>query len=133
MLNESLNLNITQVSELLRNREISPKDLTDLTFDRIERVEGKINSYITLLSKEARRAAKTAEEEIMKGKFRAPLHGIPLGVKDIIDTRGVTTTYGSKIFKNNIPTLDASVVERLKKAGAMALSGIRSFSLVPLP
>jgi aspartyl-tRNA(Asn)/glutamyl-tRNA(Gln) amidotransferase subunit A len=121
MLNEIIDLSITQISEKIRNREISPIDLVNLTFERIKRIEDKINSYITLLPKEAGRSAKIAEDEIRKGTYRGSLHGIPIGIKDIIDTAGIPTTYGSKIFRNNLPRLDANVVERLKKAGAVII------------
>ena len=114
-------LEIVQVAPLLRERRVSPIELTDAYLDRIERLDTQLNSYIRVMPDEARGAAREAELEIGRGAWRGPLHGIPLGIKDLFDVAGVPTTMGSQILRDNVPTRDATVVERLKTAGAVIL------------
>jgi len=114
-------LSIAEVSERVRAGDISPVDLVEWSLDRIERVDEKLNAFVTVVPERARQAARRAEAEIRSGEYRGPLHGIPIGIKDIIDTEGIVTTQGSIIFKENIPERDAVVVARLKEAGAIIL------------
>jgi len=114
-------LEIVQVAPLLRERRVSPIELTDAYLDSIERLDPQLNSYIRVMPDEARGAAREAELEIGRGAWRGPLHGIPLGIKDLFDVAGVPTTMGSQILRDNVPTRDATVVERLKAAGAVIL------------
>jgi len=114
-------LSISEVFKRIETGEISPVELVERSLTRIEQINDKLNAFVTVVPERARQAAKEAETEIRSGKYRGPLHGIPIGIKDIIDTEGIVTTYGSIIFKEHIPKRDATVVTRLKKAGTIVL------------
>jgi aspartyl-tRNA(Asn)/glutamyl-tRNA(Gln) amidotransferase subunit A len=119
--NELAFLSIAEAARLIRRKKISPLELTDLMLARIEALNPKINAYITVCGDLARKAARAAEREIMRGHYRGPLHGIPISIKDNIYTSGIRTTAGSKILRNFVPDEDAEVVSRLKEAGAIIL------------
>jgi len=121
MLDDPLCLSIKHISERIREGEISPVEIVEKSMERIKEMDAILNAFVTFHPEMARRAAKEAEAEIKSGKYRGPLHGVPIGIKDIIDTEGIITTQGSKIFKDNVPKLDATVVTRLKKAGAIII------------
>jgi aspartyl-tRNA(Asn)/glutamyl-tRNA(Gln) amidotransferase subunit A len=112
-------LTLEQLGAALRRRELSPVHATRAVLQRIEALNPKINAFTTLCAEQALIAAKAAEEEIQRGFYRGPLHGIPVGVKDLYDTAGVRTTYGSGMFRTHLPDRDAAVVSRLKAAGAV--------------
>jgi len=112
---------IQSLSHGIRAREISPAELTHECIDRIEKLNPALNAFITVMAESALDQARHAEQEIFRGKYRGPLHGIPIGLKDIIDTAGVRTTAGSALFQNRIPAHDAEVVRRLRNAGAVIL------------
>jgi aspartyl-tRNA(Asn)/glutamyl-tRNA(Gln) amidotransferase subunit A len=112
-------LSIAEASELLRRKEISPVELTRACLERIEQLNPTINAFITVLKESALAQADAAEAEIFAGNWRGPLHGIPIGLKDLIDTAGVRTTCGSALFADRVPSEDAEVVRRLKTAGAI--------------
>jgi aspartyl-tRNA(Asn)/glutamyl-tRNA(Gln) amidotransferase subunit A len=112
---------ILELGELLRRKSLSPVELVDQHLERIEKLNPKLNAFITVMADEARAQARQAEQEIREGDWRGPLHGVPLGLKDIIDTAGTKTTAASGLYKDRIPTEDAEVVTRLKKAGAIIL------------
>jgi aspartyl-tRNA(Asn)/glutamyl-tRNA(Gln) amidotransferase subunit A len=112
---------LKQASDLLRRREVSPVDLTQACLNRIERYNKSINAFITVTRDQALATAREIEAEQKSGKFRSPLHGIPIALKDNIDTAGIRTTAASGVFKDRVPTEDAEVVVRLKKAGAILL------------
>jgi aspartyl-tRNA(Asn)/glutamyl-tRNA(Gln) amidotransferase subunit A len=112
---------IQSLSHGIRARQISPAELTHECLDRIETLNPKLNAFITVLAESALDQARRAEQEIFRGKYRGPLHGIPIGVKDILDTAGVRTTAASALFKDRIPTEDCEVVRRLRCAGAVIL------------
>jgi aspartyl-tRNA(Asn)/glutamyl-tRNA(Gln) amidotransferase subunit A len=114
-------LEITQLAALLRDRRLSPVDLTEAYLGRIERLDPRLHTYIRVLPEQARAAARQAEVEIGRGDWRGPLHGVPLGLKDLFDVAGVPCTMGSKILRDNVPDIDATVVTRLKAAGAIIL------------
>jgi aspartyl-tRNA(Asn)/glutamyl-tRNA(Gln) amidotransferase subunit A len=114
-------LSITEASKLIEAEELSPVDLVECQLDKIKQLDRKLNSFVTLVPELAIQAAKKAETEIQAGKYRGPLHGIPIGIKDIINTKGIITTIGSRIFKEQIPNHDATVVHRLIKAGAILI------------
>ena len=114
-------LTISNISARIKKREISPVDLTKLFLERIEKLNPVLNAYVTLTSDQALADAKKAEKEILKRKYRGPLHGIPISIKDNIATKGVRTTAGSKILAEWVPDFDATVVTRLKEAGAILL------------
>lgn len=98
---------------------MSPKELTAACLARIQRLNPILNAFITVTAEQATADAQRAEAEIMKGGWRGPLHGIPIGLKDLFDTAGVRTTGGSGQFADRVPAEDAEVVRRLKAAGAV--------------
>ena len=112
---------IRQISELLRKGSLSPVELTEECLARIEKLNPMLNAFITVTAESARAQARQAEADIRHGDWRGPLHGVPLALKDLIDTAGVRTTAASSQFKDRIPSEDAEVVRRLKEAGAVLL------------
>jgi len=116
-----IDLSISEAAELLRQKKISPVDLVTACLDRIENLNPVLNAFITVTHEAAMAQARAAEDEIQRGDWRGPLHGIPVGLKDLIDTAGVRTTCGSALFADRVPTEDAEVVRRLKQAGAVLL------------
>src|SRR5712692_6437278 len=114
-------LTIAEAARLIENKELSPVELVDSRLDRIQRLDGRLNSFIRLLADEARRDARAAEAEIAAGKYRGALHGIPIGLKDIYETAGVATTGHSKVMQDHVPKEDAFSVKRLRAAGAIVM------------
>jgi aspartyl-tRNA(Asn)/glutamyl-tRNA(Gln) amidotransferase subunit A len=112
---------ISDLSTRVAAREVSPREVVDACLARIERLDGRLNSYITVLADRARAEAARAEDEIARGHYRGPLHGMPIAVKDLFQTSGVPTTCGSRIFARWTPEQDATVVRRLREAGAILL------------
>jgi aspartyl-tRNA(Asn)/glutamyl-tRNA(Gln) amidotransferase subunit A len=112
---------ILEVSELLRKGSVSPVELTTDCLARIEKLNPKLNAFIAVTAESALAEARQAEAEIRRGDWRGPVHGIPLALKDLIDTAGVRTTAASLLFKDRIPTDHAEVVRRLKAAGVVLL------------
>jgi len=112
---------IAGLSRLLREGELSPLELVEETLARIERLNPKLNAYITVTGDAAREQARQAEKEIRDGLWRGPLHGVPYAAKDLFHTRGVRTTMGSKIHTDFVPEADAAVVEKLHAAGAILI------------
>jgi aspartyl-tRNA(Asn)/glutamyl-tRNA(Gln) amidotransferase subunit A len=110
---------ILELSPLLRQKKISPVELTQAFLERIEKQNPALNAFITVTAESALASARTAEVEITRGDWRGPLHGIPIALKDLIDTAGTRTTAASEHHKNRISTEDAEVVRRLKQAGAI--------------
>jgi aspartyl-tRNA(Asn)/glutamyl-tRNA(Gln) amidotransferase subunit A len=110
---------LQQVSELIRKKSASPVELTQECLKRIEKFNPSLNAFITVMSEQALAQARELENERQSGKWRGPLHGVPIGLKDLIDTAGVRTTAASAIFANRVPAEDAEVVRRLKAAGAV--------------
>jgi aspartyl-tRNA(Asn)/glutamyl-tRNA(Gln) amidotransferase subunit A len=114
-------LPVTELAALLRAKRLSPVELVRAYLERIERLNPKLNAYLTVMSASALRDARQAEREIARGNWRGPLHGIPIALKDNIWTRGVRTTAGSKILADFVPQQDATLVTRLRVAGAILL------------
>jgi aspartyl-tRNA(Asn)/glutamyl-tRNA(Gln) amidotransferase subunit A len=112
---------IAEVSLRIRRKEVSPVELTRQCLDRIEKLDPALNTFITVMRESALAEAQAAEAEIIRGDWRGPLHGIPVALKDIIDTAGVRTTAASELYQNRVPTEDADVVRRLRRAGAVIL------------
>jgi aspartyl-tRNA(Asn)/glutamyl-tRNA(Gln) amidotransferase subunit A len=118
---ELCSLPLAEAASLLRERALSPVELTQACLDRIARVDPGLNAFITVTRDLALEQARAAEHEIAGGRYRGPLHGIPIALKDLIDTAGVRTTAASALFKDRIPTEDATVVRCLKVNGAVLL------------
>ncbi len=114
-------LTLKKASELLRSKAVSPVDLTQACLKRIESYNAPLNAFITITGEQALATAREMEAEQHKGKWRGPLHGIPIALKDNIDTVGIRTTAASELFKDRVPSEDAEVVQRLKNAGAILL------------
>jgi len=114
-------LTISEASRRLREREVSPVELTEACLARIETLDPELDAFITVTGESALAEARQAEKEIYHGRWRGPLHGIPIALKDLIDTAGIRTTAASAIFKDRIPNEDAEIVQRLKQAGAVLL------------
>ena len=114
-------LSAAELGRLIRNGEVSPVEATEAYLERIDRIDGRVNSYITVCADEARQAAREAEQAIASGQYRGPLHGVPVAVKDQFDTAGIRTTYGSALEWDHVPDQDAVVVAKLKEAGAVLL------------
>ena len=112
---------ILELSESIRLRTISPVELTRDCLARMEKFNPLLNAFISVTAESALAQARAAEEEILHGKWRGPLHGIPIGLKDLMDVAGVPTTAASALFKEHVPSEDAEVVHRLKAAGAVLL------------
>jgi len=114
-------LTIAEAGALIARRELSPVELVQSRLTRIERLDGKLHSFIRVLGDEALAAARSAEAEIIAGRSRGPLHGIPIGLKDIYETKGVPTTGHSKVMIDHVPLRGATVVQRFSEAGAIVL------------
>jgi len=112
---------IAEASRLIETKALSPVELTDLLLKRIEKLDPKLNSFLLVTEKLARKAAKKAEAEIMAGRRRGPLHGIPIGLKDIYSTKGIRTTAHSRVLEDHVPKEDATVTAKLAKAGTVLL------------
>jgi len=112
---------IVELAPRLRRREVSPVELTQSCLDRIEKLNPTLNAFITVTAESALAEARAAESEISRGDWRGPLHGIPVALKDLIDTAGVRTTAASELYKDRVPAEDAEVVRRLRRAGAVIL------------
>ncbi len=114
-------LSIESASALIKTKKASPVELTQACLSRIERLNPRLNAFITVTAESALAEARQAEADIQRHRWRGALHGIPLALKDLIDTAGVRTTAGSELFKDRVPAEDAEVARRLKAAGAVLL------------
>ncbi|HYY25618.1 MAG TPA: amidase [Candidatus Udaeobacter sp.] len=114
-------LTVAEAARMIRQRKLSPVEYTEAILKRIDAVEPKVHAFITVTREQALETAKTAEKEIMAGKYRGPLHGIPFGVKDTHYTAGIKTTVATPVLADFVPNFDATVVARLKKAGGILM------------
>jgi aspartyl-tRNA(Asn)/glutamyl-tRNA(Gln) amidotransferase subunit A len=114
-------LSLSEASQLVRSKKVSPVELTQECLSYIERLNPKLNAFITVTADSALAEAHKAEDEIQRSRWSGPLHGIPIALKDLVDTAGVRTTAASGLFKDRIPTQDAEIVRRLKAGGAVLL------------
>ena len=112
---------IATLLEGIRKQEVSPVEVVNACLMRIERINPKLNAFITVLADQVREDARVAESEIKAGKWRGPLHGIPVGIKDFYDTAGIKTTAAFEHFKDRMPRKDAVAVAKLKEAGAIII------------
>ncbi|OLS38729.1 glutamyl-tRNA amidotransferase [Alkalihalophilus pseudofirmus] len=116
---ELTSLTASKLGPLIKEKQVSPVELMEETFERINKLDSTLNAYITLLPDYALEKAQQAEKDIMRGLYKGPLHGIPIGIKDNYYTKGITTTVGSKIFQDYIPDSTATAVEKLLCAGGI--------------
>ncbi|HWD57642.1 MAG TPA: amidase [Stellaceae bacterium] len=114
-------LTIAEAARLIETKELSPVELTQSRLDRIAKLDGQLHSFIRVLPDQAHAAARAAESEIMAGRYRGPLHGIPIGLKDIYETAGIPTTGHSKVMQDHVPSADAFTVANLKAAGGIVM------------
>ena len=126
MTDELHHLTIAAAAQLIRSRKLSPVDYVDALLKRIESLDSQLNAFITVTADLARKQARQAEVEIMSGRYRGPLHGIPFALKDIYNTQGILTSGGSKVCNNNIPASDASAARMLYNAGAVLLGKLQT-------
>ena len=113
---------VTQLARWIETRKLTSSRLTQIYLDRIQRYDDKLHCVITVTRDVALAQAKQADAEIAAGRYRGPLHGIPYGVKDLLDTAGIPTTYGAEPFQHRVPNADSAVVSRLTKAGAVLIA-----------
>ena len=113
---------VAQLSRWIEARKLTSERLTQIYLDRIRRYDPKLRAIITLTPEVALQEARAADREIAAGKYRGPLHGIPYGVKDLLDTAGIATTWGAEPYRNRVPTTDSAVIARLKEAGAVLVA-----------
>ncbi len=118
---ELLLKSIPEIGAMFRAGTLSPLELTRLTLDRIEQLNPSLNTFITVTFEHALKQAASAERELRSGVDRGPLHGVPIALKDLVDTAGIRTTCGSRILSNNIPERDATIVTQLENAGAVTV------------
>jgi aspartyl-tRNA(Asn)/glutamyl-tRNA(Gln) amidotransferase subunit A len=114
-------LTIAEAAKLIETKELSPVELTESRLARIEQLDGQLHSFIRVLPDAALAAARAAESEIVAGRYKGPLHGIPIGLKDIYETKAIPTTGHSKVMQDHVPTADAFTVAKLKNAGAVVM------------
>ena len=112
---------ISRLAQLISTRTLSPVELTEMYLRRIERMQPHLNAFITITPEQALSSAHKAEQELAQGIIRGPLHGIPITLKDLIDTAGIRTTAGSRVLADHRPSVDASVARKLAEAGAILL------------
>jgi Asp-tRNA(Asn)/Glu-tRNA(Gln) amidotransferase A subunit family amidase len=113
---------VTALASLIESRRITSTDLTNMYLDRLKRYGERLHCVVTLTEDLARAQAAAADREIKAGKYRGPLHGIPFGVKDLFDTKGIRTTWGAKPYENRVAEVDATIVERLREAGGVLVA-----------
>src|SRR5947209_3127865 len=128
-----------ELAALIARRAVSPVEVVDVVLDRIDKMQPTINAFITVCADEARAAAKAAEAAVMRGEVLGPLHGVPFAVKDLVNTAGVRTTFGSVALAGNLPAADSPSIARLKAAGAILVGksttpefGHKCFTEAPL-
>jgi aspartyl-tRNA(Asn)/glutamyl-tRNA(Gln) amidotransferase subunit A len=119
-------LTIAQAAEQIRTRQLSPTDLVRSCLERIDQLESRLQAWVTIDREGALATARQCEEDIKQDAYRGPLHGIPIGLKDIFYTKGLKTTAGSPIYEDFIPEYDATTVRKLKEAGAIILGKVQT-------
>jgi aspartyl-tRNA(Asn)/glutamyl-tRNA(Gln) amidotransferase subunit A len=122
-------LTVAGLSRLIARRELSPREVVEAYLARVSALDPLLDAYVTLLAEEARAEAASAEAEIMRGRRRGPLHGVPFAIKDIIDVAGVATTAGSRVHARTIARRDAACVARLRLAGAIPLGKVATYEM----
>jgi aspartyl-tRNA(Asn)/glutamyl-tRNA(Gln) amidotransferase subunit A len=122
-------LSIEEIQHRIRARDVSSTRIVERCLERIHTLNPRLNAFATILADKALDQARQADEEIQRGQWRGPLHGVPVGIKDFYDTAGIATTAAFERFKNRVPSVDAVSVERLKKAGAVIVGKMNMHTL----
>jgi aspartyl-tRNA(Asn)/glutamyl-tRNA(Gln) amidotransferase subunit A len=122
-------LTLAEAANQVRDGKLSPVELVRASLDRIEALEPKLHAFATVTGEAALEVARTAEQEIRSGRYRGPLHGIPIGIKDLYETRGIPTRAGSKAYADNVPARDSACVEKLAAAGAVMVGKTQTHEL----
>ena len=130
--NELAFASATDLLELISTKQISPVELTELYFDRIERLDSQLNAFLLLTHDEAMETAKAAEAAVVRGDELGALHGLPIPIKDTQMTKGIRTTSGSVVYKDRVPERDSAVVEQVRAAGGIILgkTNVPEFGMV---
>ena len=126
MPDELTSLTIAEAAEGIEKRKFSSVELTEAYLARIERLNPAINAYVTVTAERARADAERADAEIAAGRYRGPLHGVPIGLKDLFDTEGIRTTAGSSIYKDRVPESDSTAARKLREAGSVLLGKLNT-------
>lgn len=126
---EVLDHNLSDMARLIRSRQVSPVDLTRACLDRVEARDAQLHAFVTVTRDLALQQARDAEREIARGAVRSPLHGVPFGVKDLVATRGIRTTWGARPYQDMVPDRDATIVEKLRAAGAILIGKLAMIEL----
>jgi aspartyl-tRNA(Asn)/glutamyl-tRNA(Gln) amidotransferase subunit A len=129
---QTMELTAMTVSELgkrIRGREVSPVEATEAYLGRIERLNPEINAYVLVTAERAMEDARRAEAEIARGEYRGPLHGVPIGLKDLYETAAIRTSGGCKAYEDNVPAEDCTVARKLREAGAVLLGKLNTHEL----
>src|SRR5436190_11033400 len=122
-------LTVARAAALIQGRELSPLELAEQYLRRIERLNPRLNAYVTVSGERALEDARRAGDELAAGRSRGPLHGVPIGLKDLYDTAGIRTAGGAKIFADRVPDADCTVARRLREAGAVLLGKLNTHEL----
>lgn len=122
-------LSVAELGAMLRRREITSLALTEFYLERLQSIGARLNLFVTLTADLAREQARAADAELRRGHWRGPLHGIPYGAKDLLDTAGIRTTWGCPAFAARVPSADATVIARLRRAGAVLLAKLAMIEL----
>ncbi len=120
---------VAALGERLRTRALSPVELTERALERLRRLGPRLGAVVTVTAERALAEARAAEAELQAGRWRGPLHGVPYGLKDLVDTRGIPTTWGARPTADRIPERDASLVTRLGEAGAVLVAKLSLIEL----
>jgi aspartyl-tRNA(Asn)/glutamyl-tRNA(Gln) amidotransferase subunit A len=119
--NNVLGFDLISLSNGYKEKKVSPVEIIQLMFERLKKIDGKLNSFITTDYENSIAEARKAEKEILQGNIKGPLHGVPIALKDLIYTTNLKTTMGSGVFKDFVPNYDATVVNQLRDAGAIII------------
>ena len=127
-------MSATEIADAVRRKRLSPVEVVDAVLAQVDHVNPELNAIITLTDELAREQARAAEQRVMRGEELGPLHGVPIAIKDLEETQGIRTTFGSKLYENHVPETDHIMVERLKRAGAIMLGKTNTpeFGLLPV-
>ena len=112
---------IHEIAPKIKDGSVSPVELTQIALERIAKLDSKLNSFLDVWQDESLASASKAEREVANGDYKGPMHGIPIGLKDLVDVEGKATTGGSKVLQSNIATSNAAVTNRLNRAGAVTI------------